>query len=189
MFEAIWRPLRELLSSEEEVGSARDWTTQVKDRVVNAVDREKLSWVMCHGTNRPNREAEYLVDLAIAARCEMGDGPTAFDYSGLDIALECEWNLDPVAIEYDFCKLADIRATTKVFVCSSRENEWQHVDDRLLARFCAFLQHHRHVPKGEQFLVVVSAEGPLQKTGVYAKAWILTKGAAMTTRAPFEVGN
>ncbi len=83
--------------------------------------------------------------------------------------------------EYDFAKLADVRADRKAYVGTVKTKDWPRVES-ILSDMLAFLNQHALVPKGEEYAVVLWS--PDKKVGDRVGAWILRKGA----RSPIRVG-
>lgn len=124
-------------------------------------------------------DPEYMVDATVCENRPDAEPDDPFGYSRLLLAVETEWSTRAWNREYDFCKLADIRAVRKLFACEVSKKVWKEIDDRLVNRFSRFWQQHEMVQLGEEAgLMISSAE--------LVGAWVLRKGAP-TERVDLQV--
>jgi hypothetical protein len=128
-------------------------------------------------------KGEYLVDVSLTSRSRCKASiPKDYQYDRLLFAGEIEWKpLRREKGEYDFAKLADVRADRKAYVGMVKKKDWLRAEG-ILADMLVFLNHHALVPKGEEYAVVLWS--PDKKAGDCIGAWILRKGA----RSPNRVG-
>ncbi len=77
---------------------------------------------------------------------------------------------DSVDREYDFCKLADVRARRKLFVGGVRGKQWGDVAG-VITSMQSFLDQHEFVDAAEEYGVVLCSYGSDESCG----AWVLRK--------------
>jgi hypothetical protein len=116
-------------------------------------------------------EPEYMVDAAVSEDHPDAKDDDPFAYTRLLLAIETEWSTNQWNREYDFCKLADIRAERKLYACEVSKKVWKQIDERVIDRFAKFWDQHVMVATGEEVgLMISSGEN-------YLGAWVLRKGS------------
>jgi hypothetical protein len=149
--------------------SAKQWTKwfQVASARVLTDGRQHFG---CCGRGE-GWAAEYMVDASVSDDHPDAEGDDPFAYRRLLLAVETEWSTSQWNREYDFCKLADVRAERKLYACEVSKRVWKEIDERVIARFAEFWQQHALVAEGEEVGLMISSGQ--DRLG----AWILRKGS------------
>lgn len=148
--------------------SPKRWTKwfQVAAAKVITKGRQHLT---CFGRGE-GWDPEYLVDAAVSDNRSDAPANDSFGYSRLLLAVETEWSTKAWNREYDFCKLADVRAVRKLFACEVSRKVWKDIDKHVVSPFSRFWKQHDMVLPGEEVGLMISS-------GEHVGAWILRKGA------------
>jgi hypothetical protein len=149
--------------------SAKQWTRWFQETAAKLMT-EGRQHVGCCGRGE-GWDAEYLVDASVSDDHPDAETDDPFAYSRLLLAVETEWSTNQRHREYDFSKLADIRAVRKLFACDVTRKVWMEIDERVIDRFARFWQQHVMVATGEEVGLMISSGR--DRVG----AWVLRKGA------------
>ena len=127
--------------------AVRWWTRKVQSVVDSVLDLPR------EGFTRSGRlsgwDPEFLVDMAITRDEPGADRNDCLGYQQLCLAMESEWSAGRADREYDFTKLADIRAERKLFVGAARSRK-DHSLECEVARLRGFWGRHRGVTVNEE---------------------------------------
>ena len=117
------------------------WTKWIKDRFSDI--GYKLEYEVARSKSNKYGEGEYLVDL-----CWWKEQDNKY---WLEMALESEWWPGEDEIDHDFCKLTDIKAYLKIWICSYGNR----IIDARKSRMCKNVAKGRFkLQEEEQYLVI-----------------------------------
>lgn len=108
----------------------REWTTQLKEDISSL--GETHGWTICTSGFKERFDGEWLYDL-IWYRNDSDNHLTE-----VYLVLESEWQISPSAIKYDFEKLLLAKATLKVMVFQSYEQDISGIFSLLERGICVF---------------------------------------------------
>lgn len=127
----------------------KEWTRKNLGYFAELGKSQKYEVYWTHAADR----TEYLVDL-----CWYVEGE---QYSWMELAVEEEWNPKLDEILYDFCKLMDVKAYLKVFICFPDEATRSDLPSRLANEVS---MHRIKVPEEAYLLIVFSRDRRRKQT-------------------------
>jgi len=133
--------------------STSEWTAKNLDYFRQLA---KSRGVPCCYPDPEKGTSEYLVDL-----CWQECDEDWARYRWLELVLEQEWSRDLDEIHHDFCKLVDLKAYVKVFICSPKEAERDDAVKALTQTVSICGIKH----PDESYLLIVFSRDPRRKEG------------------------
>jgi hypothetical protein len=145
-----------------------EWTRWFHETAADLVVQGRPHYGRC-GRGR-GWDPEYLADVTVSQDLPDSRHDDPFGYTHLVFAMEIEWSTDEWGRGYDFCKLADVRADLKLYVCEVPRWVWNEVGPVLVDRFAKFWNQHVLVQPEETVGLMVTSKSDVG-------AWVLRKGS------------